>query len=909
VQRTTTSPPHATAAYAQPAAAVLKQYGVTIESGLSASEAAGRLERYGPNTLQTHPERSAFSILVDQFRSPVVWLLSSAAGVAVLFGEWTEAIAILVVLAINTAIGFVTELRAIRSMEALRKLGSRASRVRREGKIITVLAEEVVPGDIVALESGDVVTADIRLVEAKNLFADESTLTGESVPVEKGTMPVSENAIIADQTSMAHKGTAITRGTGIGVTVATGMATELGLTTKLVMEAGEDSSPLQRKLAELTTQLVQATLAVTVLIAAAGVVAGRNLILMIEAGIALAVAAIPEGLPIVSTMAMARGMWRMASRNVVVERLAAVETLGATTVICTDKTGTLTENRMTVERLWLPSGRYRLDHAKGVVTGEDGHAAPVSDALRQALEVGVLCGTATLKTEDASADIEGTANAPMGDPIELALLRLGAAADLDREALLEAWPERAMIAFDTDTKMMATAHERDGKLFVAVKGAPEAVIEASATIDATAGTEGPVALDETLRADLLREAGFLAEQGLRVLALATATIRLDASPAYQDLTFLGLVGFRDPPRADVKEAIAACREAGIRVVMVTGDHAVTAKRIAESLGIAAEDEGIVEGRELEALGAIGEHERRRILTTPVFARVTPAQKLDLVWLYQSAGDVVAMTGDGVNDAPALQKADIGVAMGLRGTEVAREAADIVLRDDAFSSIVAAIREGRVIFGNLRRFLAYLLSCNISEVMVVALAIVSGLPLPLLPLQILFLNLVTDVFPAFALATGEGEKDVLRRPPRDPREPLLARRQWMFIAFYGALLTAATLGALLFGRYELGLEGDALVTVSFLTLAFGQLFHVFNMREAGAPILRNAVTGNLYVWLAVIFCSGLLFLAVYFPPLADALNLAPPSREAWLLVCAASLLPLFIGIMLGAAIAIKERVRA
>jgi len=879
--------------YARPVADVLTQQEVSLERGLSEAEAAARLQRYGPNTLATHPERTAFGILIDQLKSPVVWLLGAAAAVAGAFGDWSETIAIVAVLVINTIIGFVTELRATRSMEALRKLGSRASRVRRDGKIKIVAAEDVVPGDIVVLESGDVVTADMRLVEAKNLFADESTLTGESVPVEKGTTPAPADAIIAEQTSMAHKGTAITRGTGAGVVVATGMETELGLTTKLVIEAEEDTSPLERKLAELTGQLVKATLAVTALIAASGMAMGRDLVLMIEASIALAVAAIPEGLPIVATMALARGMWRMAKRNVVVERLAAVETLGATTVICTDKTGTLTENRMTVERVWLPSARYRLDHERSEIVDESGNAAALDGPLRRILEVGVLCGTATLKSEDE----RGT-----GDPMELALLRLGALAGLDREDLLSAWPERHEIAFDTETKMMATAHERDGRLFVAVKGAPEAVLDASATI----GAEAKAPLDTELREGWLRHARSLAGEGLRVLALAEATIPSDATPAYEDLTFLGLAGFRDPPRLEVKEAIADCRQAGIRVVMVTGDHAITAQKIAEGLGIAEPGAAIVEGRELEALGALGEHERRRVLATPVFARVTPAQKLDLVRLYQSAGDVVAMTGDGVNDAPALQKADIGVAMGLRGTEVAREAADIVLRDDAFGSIVAAVREGRVIFGNLRRFLVYLLSCNISEVMVVALAVVTGLPLPLLPLQILFLNLVTDVFPAFALATGEGEKDVLRRPPRDPREPLLARPQWMFIGVYGALLTASTLGVLIIGHYEFDLEGEALVTLTFLTLAFGQLAHVFNMRGHDAPLFRNAVTRNPYVWLAVLFCGGLLLGAVYFPPLAGALQIAPPDRDGWLIVAAASVLPLVIGMIFGAARAILMR---
>ncbi len=880
-------------AYALPAEAVLKREAVGQQNGLSEAEAAARLRRFGPNALLAHAPRSAAAILIDQLRSPVVALLSAAAALAAAFGEWKEATAIVVVLVINTMIGFVTELRAVRSMEALRKLATRSSRVRRDGKPRTIPAEELVPGDIVMVESGDVVTADIRLIEAHNLFSDESTLTGESVPVEKAVRPVSPDAILAERTSMLHKGTAITRGTGEGVVVATGMATELGLTTRLVIETESETSPLERKLNELTRQLVVAILVITALIAAAGMASGRDLILMIEAAIALAVAAIPEGLPIVATMALARGMWRMAKRNVVVERLAAVETLGATTVICTDKTGTLTENRMSAERLWLPSGDYRPDHARKRLLDAAGNEAAVDAPLRRALEVGALCGTATLSP---------TGEGGVGDPMELALQRLGRLAGIERSSLLAARPKVHDIAFDTETKMMATAHAYDGRLFVAVKGAPEEVLAASTTLGETRDR-----LAKEDRAEWLRRASALAAEGLRVLALAESTIPSDAAPAYEALNFLGLVGFRDPPRIDVKEAIARCRGAGIRVVMVTGDHASTARAIAEMLGLAAPGAAIlVEGRELEALGALGERERERVLAAQVFARVTPAQKLELVRLYQSAGEVVAMTGDGVNDAPALQKADIGVAMGLRGTEVAREAADIVLRDDAFGSIVAAIREGRVIFSNLRRFLIYLLSCNISEVLVVALAVVTGLPLPLLPLQILFLNLVTDVLPAFALATGEGEDDVLRQPPRDPREPLLGAPQWSFIALYGALLTASTLGALLTGHYWLGLHGTDLVTVSFLTLAFGQLFHVFNMRGRRSGLFVNAVTRNPYVWLAVALCAALLLLAVYAPPLADALRLGVPNPADWMVILAASLAPLFIGLLIGAASGFSRR---
>ena len=878
--------------YAAPVTAVLRELQVEPASGLSAQEAARRLKRYGHNELLTHPPTTAARILVNQLKGPVIWLLATAAAVAALFGEWTEAIAILLVLAINTAIGFATELRAARSMESLRKLGSRSSRVLRDGTLNILPAEQVVPGDIVLFESGDMVTADIRLVEANTLYCDESTLTGESTPVEKGTAPVAGDAVVADRSSMVHKGTAITRGSAKGVVVATGMATELGLTTRLVIEMKPDVSPLERKLEHLTGQLVQATLLVTALIAAAGIATGKPLMLMIEAGIALAVAAIPEGLPIVATMALARGMWRMAERQAVVERLAAVETLGATTVICTDKTGTLTENRMTAERLWLPSGNYSIDHATEIILDARGHTVETDRPLERAVEVGVLCSNATLQAGDANG---------AGDPMELALLRLGVLAGIHREALLSVWPELHELAFDAETKMMATAHHRDGNLFVAVKGAPEAVLSSAVGV----GTDGRRDLSAEERENWLARAETLAEDGLRVLALAEKTVPVTAKPSYDALNFLGLVGFRDPPRAEVKEAIVACRLAGIRVVMVTGDHAVTARKIGEILGIIEPDGGIlVEGRDLKPLSQIHKDERDRLLSAKIFARVTPAQKLDLVSLYQSAGDVVAMTGDGVNDAPALQKADIGVAMGLRGTEVAREAAAIVLRDDAFGSIVAAIREGRVIFNNIRRFLVYLLSCNISEVMIVALAVLAGLPLPILPLQILFLNLVTDVFPAFALATGEGEEDVLHRPPRNPREPLLGRLQWLFIGGGAVLLTAATLGALLMGHQWLGLEGDALVTLSFLTLAFTQLWHVFNMRGARSGLLRNMIARNPSVWMAIAFCTAILLTAVYWPPLAESLHLIAPSRTAWGVILGLSLAPLVLiqlGMMVAAAL--------
>ncbi|WP_292879816.1 HAD-IC family P-type ATPase [Nisaea sp.] len=480
----------------------------------------------------------------------------------------------------------------------------------------------------------------------------------------------------------------------------------------------------------------------------------------------------------------------------------------------------------------------------------------------------------------------------MGDPMEAALLSLAAKAGLERDELLAAMPEMSEEAFDPELKMMATIHEAAGGHFVAVKGAPEAVLE---HIVSVASPDGAAGLSEVERAAWRERSAELAGRGLRVLALAAKRARAAGEPVYGELTLLGLVGLQDPPRRDVAGAIAACRQAGIRVIMATGDHAVTAQQVAEAVGLGVQDrELVVDGRDLPPLDAMSASERERFLSAGIFARVSPKQKLDLIALHQGAGDVVAMTGDGVNDAPALTKADIGVAMGQRGSQVAREAADMVLRDDAFASIVAAIGQGRVIFANIRKFIVYLLSCNLSEIMVVGLASLSGMPLPILPLQILYLNLVTDVFPAFALGAGEGEADVMERPPRNPKEPLLARRHWITIVSFGAAITASTLAAFYLAMTLLEMDPEQAVTIAFLTLALSQLWNVFNMRERGTGFLRNEITRNLYVWAAIAWCLALTVGAVYMPGLADILSLSPPDMEGWMLAVGLSLVPWLLG---------------
>ncbi len=860
-----------TAPHAQDAAAVLAALDSDPGQGLSEAEAARRRRRYGPNLLRHRRPASPWRILLNQFESMVVWLLAAAAALSLLLGDIEEGVAILIVLALNTAIGFFTELKAVRSVEALRQVARVATTLRRDGAVRAVPAESLVPGDIVIVEGGDIVTADLRLIAASRVQADESLLTGESTPVAKDPAPVAAAAPLAERTPLLFKGTVITRGSGEAVVLATGMETELGRIADLAAEAEPEQSPLERRLARLGGQLIWLTLGVVTVIGGFGFASGAPPLLMLEAGVALAVAAIPEGLPIVATLALARGMWRMARKNALVERLGAVETLGATTVIVADKTGTLTENRMAVARLVLPSGAW-----------EPGAAA--SPEVVEALTVAVLCNDATLSTAGNGAE---TAT---GDPTEIALLRAGAAAGIEREALLATRPEVREEAFDPDTKMMATVHRRNGGFIHAIKGAPEAVV-ARATLVRAPGN-GTEILDEAGRGRWLDEAARLAADGQRVLALASKETADATADPYAELTLLGLVGLLDPPRADVPAAIADCLAAGIRVVMLTGDHAATARAIGRRVGLP--DGEVVEGGALRPPSELDAAARERLAAVPVLARMSPAQKLDLVALYQQRGEIVAMTGDGVNDAPALKKADIGVAMGLRGTQVAREAADMVLADDAFPTIVAAVREGRVIFDNIRRFVVYLLSCNLSEILVVGVAVLAGLPLPILPLQILFLNLVTDVFPAFSLAAGEGEAGVMARPPRDPAEPILARRHWVFIGGYGLLVTVATLAALAIARDILLLAEREAVTISFLTLAFAQLWHVFNMRGARSPILANEVTANPFVWGALALCTALLLGAVHIPLVADVLKLVPPDRAGWAVVLCMSLAPLLLG---------------
>ena len=869
----------------------IKQLQVFRQEGLDRHEVQRRLKKYGPNRLRETEKKSIIQIFINQLKSLIVILLGVAAVLSFVFNEWVNGIAISGVIVVNALIGFFMELKAIRSMEALQQMERVSAKVRRSGKVIEIPARQLVPGDIAVLEGGDIISADMRLVFAAKIQADESVLTGESFPVGKQVEPVDKTAVLGDRTNMLFKGTAVTRGSAEAVVITTGMNTELGRITDLVQGAKEETTPLEKQLDSLGRKLLWVTLLLIAIIAVTGIARGREVFIMIETAIALAVAAIPEGLPIVATLALARGMLRMARHNAMVNQLAAVETLGGVSVICTDKTGTLTENRMTITDLYLSNERIQIGavdkDGNAIFTINDKAIEPAqNERLMKALEIGVLCNNASLEKKRSSA------SSGVGDPMEIALLIAARKASIDYQKLNQQYPEEYEDAFDSDTKRMATFNRVDGRYRVAVKGALETILESATRVSTGEGFES---LDEKWKSYWLQKNTELAEHGYRLLALATREAESIETDPYEDLTFLGLVCMEDPARDDVREAVRACRSAGVQIVMITGDHPKTAISIASSIGLTEQGrDNVIVGKDIKPYEEMTPEDRQLYRNTPVFARVSPKQKLDLIAVHQAADDIVAMTGDGVNDAPALKKADIGVAMGLRGTQVAREAADMVLKDDAFSTIVIAVEQGRIIFENIRKFIIYLLSCNISEIMVVFAASIVDAPLPILPLQILFLNLVTDVFPALALGAGRGNPGLMKKPPRPSSEPILSKRGWYSIFGYGALITFSVLLAFGLSYGILGMEKRQAVTVSFLTLALAQLWHVFNMRTKGTKLFKNEVVENPYIWAALGLCILLLLAVVYVPLLSEVLKLTNPGLNGWILIVVASSITCLVG---------------
>lgn len=867
--------------------------------GLTNDEVARRLERFGANRLQQAPGRTAYAILFNQFKSLLVLLLFAAAGIAFATGEHLEAGAILAVVVLNATIGFFTEWKAEQTLTGLQKQTVRMARVVRDGVERELPSVELVPGDLVVLEAGARVPADGRIIETMRLQIEEAALTGESKAVTKSTDPIADvEAPLADRLNLAFMGTTIVNGRGQLLVTGTGVATQMGKIGVLIDEARSNDTPLEKKLARLGRLLLVLVLVLCAVIVLAGWLRGHNLLYMLEVGISLAIAAVPEGLPAVATMTLAIGMQRMARMGALIRRLPAVETLGSTTVICTDKTGTLTRNEMTVSALVLDGRRIDVTGAGYSPIGgfeEDGRPLePRADAhLALALRIGVLCNDAKV------AHADGT-DAVLGDPTEAALIVAAQKAGLKENALEAEFPRIREQPFDSETKRMVTVHRTpQGRMSMFVKGSPSTLLAASSSQVRESGVT-PLTSDDRVRwGELNKE---LAGAALRVLALAYRDLAEGQSEndadATKDLVFVGLVGMTDPLRAEAKTAIATCREAGIRSVMITGDQLITAAEIARQLGIDRDRDGeplrIVHARELTNLDAMGWQET--VKGAAVFARVSPKHKLQIVEALQAQGQIVAMTGDGVNDAPALKKADIGVAMGIKGTEVAKETADMVIVDDNFATIVRAVEQGRIIYANILRFVRYLFSCNLSELLTVFIALMAGWPLPLGALQILWLNMITDIFPALALALEPSAPGMMSRPPHDPKTPLLPARLLVMIGWQGLLLAAVTLLAFFLGMRMHGAEGEGLkhaITVAFMTLALTQVVHVFSSRSETRSAFDARLFKNGWLWGAVALCVLLQAAAVYVPFLRAILHTVPLGAKDWGVVAACALSPLAV----------------
>ncbi len=831
--------------------AVARAFGTDVARGLAGSTAAERLESHGPNELVEKRRRPGWMLLVDQFTSPMIVVLLVAAVITALLGDLKDTLVILAIVAFNGVVGFVQEYRAEQAITALKAMSSPAARVVRDGEVRLVPAREVVPGDIVLLEQGDIVTADLRLAEAPALRVNEAPLTGESEPVSKGTeaLPGVGEGSPAEQRNMAFSGTAVTGGRGRGIVVATGMGTALGRIAELLQQEVDEDTPLQKRLGELGKWLAVAAGIICALIFAAGILRGEDPQEMFLVAVSLAVAAIPEGLPAVVTISLALGARRMAQRRALVRRLPAVETLGSVSVICTDKTGTLTENRMLVERLWTPLGEY--------VIGGDGYAptgsvvpAPAGDDLAvAAARVAAACNDATLARPEVGAG-DWTIT---GDPTEGALLAFAAKLGEGQASVRAAWPRAAELAFDAQRRRMTTLHQdpAGSSTWVAVKGALESLVPLLAV-----GQEDALATARSV-------AERYAARGYRVLALADG--RIEGVPARledaeRDLRLLGVVAMADPPRAAAAASIEACRSAGISPVMITGDHPLTATAIAGRLGMLDDGRESITGTQLAAVS--DQEFADRVSGIGVYARTNPEQKLRIVDAWRRRGAVVAMTGDGVNDAPALRRADIGVAMGITGTDVSKEASDMILADDDFSTIVAAVAEGRRIYANIRRFVRYMLTTNSAEIWVMALAPFLGLPLPLIAIQILWINLVTDGAPALSLGVEPAHPHAMQQAPRRPGASILGEGLWIHAIWVGLLMGGVTL-AVQYGAIAAGWHWQTMV---FTVLAFLQLAHAMAVRSERASTFRLGFRTNMPLLVTVVVTAVIQMAFVYLPVL-------------------------------------------
>jgi len=867
-------------------------------AGISQKEADKRTQAFGLNVYKAQKQKSILLMMLLQFKSPIVYLLFFAVAVTLYFQDYIESIAILAVIFINAIIGFFMELQARNSMNALREMDVIHSRVIRDGTIQEIPSEKIVPGDVIVLEAGDVIPGDARIVESNQLQCDESALTGESLPSEKNTEKLSKDTMLGDQFNMVFKGTSVTNGNGKAVVTGIAEQTQLGTITSLVENSQETETPLDKKISVLSKKLIWITLGMTSLFAITGIIQGNNWVLILETSIALAVAAFPEGLPIVVTVAMAYGMLLMAKRNAIVKKLSAVETLGSANVILTDKTGTLTENKIYVDSFSFPEETVVVDIKDNKVSFDEGNREKSEAAFNQLKLIGALCNNATPKNDDDKKKW-------LGDPIEVALVHLVNASGSSVDELKKQYERLGEMPFSSETKIMGTLHKNEGRYFVAAKGSVEHLLEKCSKIQLGETVKD---LSENERKKILLDSEQMASNGLRVLAFAHRDeAEINEEDYLNGLVYVAMIGFIDPPRLDIKEAILSCRKAGIQVVMITGDHPLTALNIAKQVGLVDEvEQNTITGIDIPPMDSLSDEWNGKILSTSVFARTTPKQKLDIVDVYQKAGNIVVMTGDGVNDAPALKKADIGIAMGMRGTQVAKETASIVLKDDSFISIARAVSHGREIFQNIQKFVIYLVSCNLSEIFIVTTIGLFAPASTLLPLQILFLNMVTDVFPALALGLGSGDKTVMDRPPKDSQNLIVSNRDWMTISLYAAVMTIAILVAVVYCKQTISSDSKILNNVAFITLVFAQLFHVFNMSSAHSKLIVNEITKNKFVWIALVICTLLMVLVYALPQMRLVLDLAILPPKIWLVSILSALIPLVVFQFLKI---IRERKRA
>jgi len=849
---------------------------VNLQTGIVETNVEERIKKFGLNIYARKKQKSIWLILFEQFKSPIILLLVIATGFSFFFEDWIEGFAIIAVIVITAVLGFFMELQARNSMKALKKMDVNVSKIWRDNGLKEIASERIVPGDILVLEAGDMVLADARLIEINQFEVDESPLTGEALSIEKKIEIIKKDVPLADKINLVFKGTSVVKGNAKAIVTGTGINTELGKITQLVDTATQDDTPLEKKLRGLTKILMLITAAFACIFIITGLLQGKQFYIIVETALALAVAAIPEGLPVVSIIALTYGMLRLAKKKVLIKRLASVETLGGINTIFTDKTGTLTENKIDVNDLVFFDEDIVID-----TNNETGHVYTTKNkpAFEKLLLISTLCNNAASK-EDKDTEIY------LGDPIEIALLQLVNIYKIKVNDIKALYPRIAEEPFNSETKLMATLHKKADHNIVMAKGAAEKLID---KCNFYCVGDKIVPLSAADKIIFLKKAEVMEAQGSKVLAFAfKVAANISRENFSTELTLAGLIGFLDPPRMEVVDALQSCRDAGIKVVMITGDHPATALHIAEKIKLSEKENVVINGAALES-----KMPEEKLFAATIFARVTPTQKLEMVSLYQKKGNIVAMTGDGINDAPALKKADIGIAMGIRGTQVAKETADMILKDDSFTSIVAAIMQGRVIFKNIKNFLMYLLSCNLSEIFIVFFYGLFNFPFSILPLQILFLNLVTDIFPALALGLGKGNDLIMKIPPRNPQEPIITKRDWFTINTYALLLALPIMLASWYCSYYLNYEAQICNNITFFSLALSQLWHVLNLSSIKISFFNNEITRNKFTWAAMILCLAIMAVFYFITPLNKTLGLQMLSINTWLIIAATSIAPVFL----------------